>query len=83
MSDAPESGSVTGDDPESAVFEQLFEHTPDAVLVIDTEANRILRCNDQACELLGYDRDHLLSLGPPDIHPHDYDVFESFVKRVN
>ncbi|OYR86502.1 hypothetical protein DJ71_06215, partial [Halorubrum sp. E3] len=82
MSDMPESDSVTGDDPESTVFERLFEHTPDAVLVIDPEANRILRCNDQACELLGYDRERLLSLGPPDIHPHDYDVFESFVERV-
>jgi len=82
MSDAPESGPVTGEDPEPTVFEQLFEHTPDAVLVIDAEANRILRCNDHACELLGYDRERLLSLGPPDIHPHDYGVFEEFVERV-
>ena len=82
MTDAPESGSVTGDDPESTVFERLFEHTPDAVLVIDPAADRICRCNDRACELLGYDREPLLSLGPPDIHPHDYDVFEEFVERV-
>ncbi|TKX37657.1 PAS domain S-box protein [Halorubrum sp. CGM5_25_10-8B] len=82
MSDAPEPGSAAGDDAESRVFQRLFEHTPDAVLVIDPEANRILRCNDRACELLGYDRERLLSLGPPDIHPHDYDVFEAFVERV-
>jgi PAS domain S-box-containing protein len=82
MSDAPDPGSAAGDDPESAVFERLFEHTPDAVLVIDPEADRILRCNDRACELLGYDRERLLTLGPPDIHPHDYEVFESFVERV-
>jgi PAS domain S-box-containing protein len=82
MSDAPEPGSAAGDDTESRVFQRLFEHTPDAVLVIDPEANRILRCNDRACELLGYDRERLLALGPPDIHPHDYEVFEEFVERV-
>ena len=82
MSDAPEPGSAMDIDSESAVFERLFEHTPDAVLVIDAAANRILRCNDRACELLGYDRERLLALGPPDIHPHDYEVFEAFVERV-
>ncbi|WP_280584962.1 PAS domain S-box protein [Halorubrum sp. Boch-26] len=82
MSDAPESGSAADDGSESPAFERLFERTPDAVLVIDAAANRIRRCNDRACELLGYDRERLLSLGPPDIHPHDCDVFEAFVERV-
>jgi len=82
MNDAPETGSTADDTSESVVFERLFEYTPDAVLVIDAAENRILRCNDRACELLGYDRERLLSLGPPDIHPHDYDVFEEFVARV-
>ena len=80
MTGTSESGTASGD--EATVFERLFEHTPDAVLVIDSEANRILRCNDRACELLGYDRERLLALGPPDIHPHDYEVFEEFVERV-
>ncbi|OYR46726.1 MULTISPECIES: PAS domain S-box protein [unclassified Halorubrum] len=80
MTGTSESGTASGD--EATVFERLFEHTPDAVLVIDAEANRILRCNDRACELLGYDRERLLALGPPDIHPHDYEVFEEFVERV-
>ena len=82
MNDGPESGSAADDGAAPAVFERLFEHTPDAVLVIDAAANRILRCNERACELLGYDREQLLSLGPSDVHPHDYDVFEEFVERV-
>ncbi len=79
---APAGGSKADDSSAPAVFERLFEHTPDAVLVIDAAASRILRCNERACELLGYDRERLLSLGPVDIHPHDYDVFEEFVERV-
>ncbi|RAW44474.1 hypothetical protein DQW50_14045 [Halorubrum sp. 48-1-W] len=91
MTDPPDPGAASdrsaGADPgpdrvTPAVIDRLFEHTPDAVLVVDPEANRIVRCNDRACELLGYDRDRLLSLGPPDIHPQDYDVFEAFVERV-
>ena len=86
MTDAPEPSaepnSASGRDTKSAVFERLFEDTPDAILVLDAEADRIVRCNDRACELLGYDPEHLLSLGPSDIHPHDYDVFEAFIERV-
>ena len=83
MNDTPESGPEMDDGSTPIVFERLFEHTPDAVLILDAAANQILRCNDRACELLGYDRDRLLSLGPADIHPHDYDVFEAFVERVH
>ena len=86
MTDVPESSSGPHSESdrtaEAPVFERLFEHTPDAVLVVNAAANRILRCNDRACDLLGYDRERLLSLGPSDIHPHDYDVFEDFVERV-
>jgi PAS domain S-box-containing protein len=86
MTDAPQSGAESSAgsdrDAEQVVFERLFEHTPDAVLVLDADADRIVRCNDRACELLGYDRERLLSLGPSDIHPHDYDVFEAFIERV-
>ena len=82
MTDHPERVSSPDSVSESPVFEQLFEHTPDAVLVIDERRDRIVRCNDRACELLGYERERLLSLGPSDIHPDDYDVFEKFVTRV-
>ena len=86
MTDASESRSGSGPDSppgvDPAVFDQLFENTRDAVLVVDADANRILRCNASACDLLGYDRERLLSLGPSDIHPHDYDVFEEFIAGV-
>lgn len=83
MKDIPESGPEMDDGSTPIVFERLFEHAPDAVLILDAAANQILRCNDRACERLGYDRDRLLSLGPADIHPHDCDVFEAFVERVH
>ena len=82
MTGPSEPGVASDDDAESTVFGRLFEHTPDAVLVVDEDADRIVRCNDRACELLGYDRERLLSLGPADVHPHDYEVFEAFAERV-
>ena len=83
MSDEPDH-PVTSTAPSApSVFERLFEHTPDAVLVVDAENDRITECNDRACELLGYDRDRLLSLGPSDIHPHEHEEFREFAASVD
>jgi len=63
-------------------FRQLFESVNDAIIVIDTDANRITECNARATELLGYSREELLSMEPQAIHPHDYDAFTEFVSEV-
>jgi PAS domain S-box-containing protein len=63
-------------------FRQLFESVNDAILVVDTDDNRITECNARACELLGYSREELLSMEPREIHPHDYDAFTDFVADV-
>ncbi|MFC7041523.1 PAS domain-containing protein [Halonotius sp. GCM10025705] len=63
-------------------FRQLFESVNDAILVVDTDDNRITECNARACELLGYSREELLSMAPREIHPHDYEAFTDFVADV-
>src|SRR5438876_2637937 len=45
---------------DQAVFEQLFEFSPDAILVADQQG-RIVRINAQVEKLFGYPRDELIS----------------------
>ena len=47
-------------------FRQLFEQSVDAMYVHDQEGN-FVDCNSQACALLGYSREELLSLSVADI----------------
>lgn len=77
--DASDGSRAAQDD---VFFEKAFEAANDAMLVFDPAADEILDCNPRACELLGYARDELLSLGPSDIHPHEIDQFQSFVDTV-
>jgi PAS domain S-box-containing protein len=43
-------------------FRQLFEHSVDALFVIDDETREIIDCNQEACQSLGYSREELLAL---------------------
>jgi PAS domain S-box-containing protein len=47
-------------------FRALFEHSPDAILLIDPHDPRgdwpIIECNDVACRMNGYTRDELIGL---------------------
>jgi len=47
----------------------LVENAPEAVLVIDVDANRFVDCNGNAATFLGITRDELLRLGPDDVSP--------------
>ena len=47
-------------------FRQLFEQSVDAIYVHDEEG-RFVDCNEQACSLLGYTREELLSMSVADI----------------
>ena len=79
---APSDG-VAGVDLADTEFEQLFEAVNDAILLVDTDEDRITWANSRACELLGYSREELRSLDPKAIHPHEYDAFRSFVAEVS
>ncbi len=43
-------------------FRQLFEHSVDALFVLDPETREVLDCNSEACRSLGYHRGELLEL---------------------
>ena len=51
-------------------YRRLFEQSNDAVF-IHTGRGEILDVNKRACEMMGYDRDHLLKLSISLLHPED------------
>ncbi len=53
------------------MFEQLFEHNPDGVIVVDHEA-RILTANRQACEMFGYASGELPGLSIDVLMPSEF-----------
>jgi PAS domain S-box-containing protein len=61
---------------------KFFEHSNDALFVLDPEHNTILDVNPRTCELLGYTRDELLDLPMSAIHPDEMPEFEAFVRGV-
>lgn len=63
-------------------FRRIFQQSYDAIMILDPGNDEIRNANTRACELLGYDRQELLSLSPTDIHPHDVDQFKQFVDTV-
>lgn len=64
---AGEAASFIQDDP---IYRACFEGAPDALLILD-RSGRILDVNAQACRLLGYVREEMLSLTIADLSPPD------------
>jgi PAS domain S-box-containing protein len=54
---------------ELELFRNLVDNASDGVFVIDSETSDIIDVNEMACQMLGYDRDELVSLSVPDINP--------------
>jgi len=52
-------------------FKTLFNRSRDGILAADPETKRFYLANKAMCEMLGYTRDELLSLGVEDIHPQE------------
>ena len=47
----------------------LTEHTPAAIVVLDTEARKFVEANESAMKLFGRTRKQLLTLGPVEVSP--------------
>lgn len=63
-------------------YQTIFEETTDGILLIDPDRNAIHEANPQACELLGYDHDVLVTLSPADIFPDEGGQSHSFAEAV-
>jgi two-component system cell cycle sensor histidine kinase/response regulator CckA len=49
-----------------ALYQELFASSPDGILVIDAETQRVLEFNDAACRQLGYTREEFAGLSISD-----------------
>jgi PAS domain S-box-containing protein len=48
-------------------FRTIFEHAPEAAVILDAETSRILATNPRMCELLGYDEQELAEKDLPSL----------------
>ncbi len=63
-------------------FRQIFNHSNDAIVVIDPSEDLILDCNDKVCRMLQYDRQELLEIPLSRVHPHDMPQVIAFTNAV-
>ena len=63
-------------------FQSVFEHSNDAIMIIDPQTDEILEANPRASEMLGYSRGELLNMAPSDIHPEDMSKFRDFIDEI-
>lgn len=62
---------------------KIFEHSNDAIFVIDPKRDRVLEANPKASQLLGYSRDELInSVRVSTIHPEEMEQVRAFGDKV-
>ena len=63
-------------------FHKIFDHSNDAILIIDPARDEILDVNSMACRMLGYSREELLSLPISAVHPGEMPRLQEFAQSV-
>ncbi|MFV1858450.1 MAG: PAS domain S-box protein [Anaerolineales bacterium] len=63
-------------------FRKIFEHSNDAIYLVDPENDTIKDTNPTACRMLGYSRREMLSLDVSDIHPDEMPQLRAFANMV-
>ena len=61
---------------------RIFDHSNDAIFVIDPPQDEILDVNPRACSMLGYSREELLSMPISAIHPNEMPQLRAFAQSV-
>ncbi len=63
-------------------FRKIFDHSNDAIFVVDPAHDEILNVNTKACAILGYSREEMLSMPMSAIHPDEMPQFRAFARSV-
>ena len=63
-------------------FRTIFDHSNDAIFLVEVGEDAILDVNDKACRMLGYSREELLDIPMSVIHPHEMDKVRAFARSV-
>lgn len=64
-------------------FRNIFDHSNDAIMVMDPAADKILVANQKACDLLKYTHEELLTLPVSAIHPQEMPRLHEFIQSVS
>ncbi len=63
-------------------FRNIFDHSNDAIFLVDPMDDEILDVNRRACEMLGYSREELIAIPMSMIHPHEMARMRKFARSV-
>ena len=63
-------------------FHKIFEHSNDAIFVVDPERDEILDVNTKAGNMLGYSQEELLSMSMSAVHPNEMPELMAFARSV-
>ena len=63
-------------------FRKIFEHSPDAILVLDPGRGCFVDANQKACRALGYTYDELMAAPIRAVHPNEMPAFRRFAFSV-
>lgn len=63
-------------------FKTIFDHSNDAIIVIDVAKDRIIDANPRAVEMLGYEREQLVATPVSAIHPDELPQLREFAAMV-
>ena len=74
--------STAGSENE-ARFQAVFNHSNDAIFLVDAARDLILDANPKACSMLAYSREELLSVGVSALHPGEMPKLMAFAQSVN
>ena len=77
-----EAYEVGGQDLIDAKFRKIFDHSNDAIFILDPEHDKIVEVNPRASDLLGYVRNDFLSMPISAIHPEEMPKLRAFARSV-
>ena len=63
-------------------FRKIFDHSNDAIFLIDPDRDKILDVNPKACDMLGFSRQELLTVSISSIHPSEMPQLKAFAQSV-
>ena len=63
-------------------YRGIFEHSNDAIFIIDPAADQIVDANPKSCAMLGYGYDELLALPVSQVHPGEMPILMALSETV-
>jgi PAS domain S-box-containing protein len=75
--------TVASTEERSRWLTQIFQHSNEAIFLIDLARDKILEVNPKACQLLQYEARELLSLPISTLYPHQKSRLTTFAQTVS